>query len=153
MRKMIALVCLCFLSAVSTTAVAGKQQEKMSTCNKEAKEKSLADEERKEFMKSCLSKDGGAESDDKKSDMARAERKAARKENKEMCMKEAKEKTLAPEEHKTFMKSCMSEKGKAASAERKAARQEKKAACGTSADEKGLKESERRKFVRACMKE
>lgn len=44
------------LSAKPTKAAAGaSQQNKMATCNKEAKAKNLAGDERKKFMKSCLS--------------------------------------------------------------------------------------------------
>ncbi len=44
------------LSAKSTKSSAGaSQQNKMATCNKEAKAKNLAGDERKKFMKSCLS--------------------------------------------------------------------------------------------------
>lgn len=37
------------------TAYAGTQQEKMKTCNADAAKKTLKGDERKAFMKSCLS--------------------------------------------------------------------------------------------------
>lgn len=44
------------LSAKPAKAAAGtSQQNKMATCNKDAKAKNLAGDERKKFMKSCLS--------------------------------------------------------------------------------------------------
>jgi hypothetical protein len=44
------------LSAKPAKAAAGaSQQNKMTTCNKDAKAKNLAGEERKKFMKECLS--------------------------------------------------------------------------------------------------
>ncbi|MGC3976556.1 MAG: PsiF family protein [Nitrospira sp.] len=44
------------LSAKSEKATAGaSQQNKMKTCNKDAKAKNLAGDERKKFMKECLS--------------------------------------------------------------------------------------------------
>lgn len=43
------------LSCVCVSTYAGPQQEKMKTCNAEAKTKALAGDERKAFMKSCLS--------------------------------------------------------------------------------------------------
>ena len=44
------------LSAKPAKAAAGTtQQNKMATCNKDAKAKNLAGDERKKFMKSCLS--------------------------------------------------------------------------------------------------
>lgn len=57
MKKIVAAIALAFLSM---SAVHGKegmsQQEKMKYCNVEAKEKSLKGDERRAFMKSCLSK-------------------------------------------------------------------------------------------------
>ena len=41
--------------AVATAAEKTAQQEKMANCNKEAKEKQLNGDERKTFMKECLS--------------------------------------------------------------------------------------------------
>lgn len=55
MKKLIMLACTSILLATSTCASAGAQQEKMKTCNKEASAKSLKGDERKAFMKSCLS--------------------------------------------------------------------------------------------------
>ena len=44
------------LSAKPAKAEAGaSQQNKMTTCNKDAKAKNLAGDERKKFMKECLS--------------------------------------------------------------------------------------------------
>jgi len=42
--------------AAPILATAGAQQEKMKMCNKDAKEKALKGDERKAFMKGCLSK-------------------------------------------------------------------------------------------------
>jgi hypothetical protein len=53
MKKPVVLLCLSFC-LLSTAAFAGPQQEKMKTCNKEAKTKSLKGDERKAFMKTCL---------------------------------------------------------------------------------------------------
>ncbi len=43
------------LSCACVSAYAGTQQEKMKTCNADAKTKALAGDERKAFMKTCLS--------------------------------------------------------------------------------------------------
>jgi len=55
MRKRMVLTCMTLLLAVSGSAMAGAQQEKMKMCNKEAKQKALKGDERKAFMKACLS--------------------------------------------------------------------------------------------------
>lgn len=62
MKKIIALVCLGFAFTVSTPAFAAG--EKMKGCSKEAK--GMKGEERKAFMKKCLSKDYMLKSDAEK---------------------------------------------------------------------------------------
>ncbi|MDR2195769.1 MAG: PsiF family protein [Gallionellaceae bacterium] len=54
MKKLIVLASL-GLMLFSHATFAGTQQERMKACNKEAKEKSLKGDERKAFMKTCLS--------------------------------------------------------------------------------------------------
>lgn len=63
MKKLVALVVLGLSIAVAPAAFAGKQQEKMKACSKEAKAKGLKKAERKAFMKECLS---GKAADDAK---------------------------------------------------------------------------------------
>lgn len=58
MKKMIALVVMGLIFAVSAPAFAGAQQDKMKACNVDAKAKALKGDERKAFMKVCLSKGG-----------------------------------------------------------------------------------------------
>lgn len=87
-----------FVAAATLTAPsawAGAQQEKMKTCNAEAKDKALAGDERKAFMKECLS----AKPVDKK---------AAQQEKMKTCNADAKAKALAGDERKKFMKECLS---------------------------------------------
>lgn len=55
MKQLIAGVVLGVCLAVPAVAVAGAQQEKMKACNKEAKSKALKGDQRKLFMKGCLS--------------------------------------------------------------------------------------------------
>lgn len=52
MKKLIALACMGLM--FTAPAFAGAQQEKMKSCNKEAKEKTLKGDERKKFMSGCL---------------------------------------------------------------------------------------------------
>ena len=70
------------------------QQGKMATCNKDAGEKKGDD--RKAFMKSCLSADGGA--------------KVTQQEKMKTCNADAKTKALAGDARKAFMKTCLSNK-------------------------------------------
>ena len=77
------------------------QQEKMKTCNKEAKDKALKGDEREAFMKKCLS---GKTSD------APATTPAApptQQEKMKFCNKEAKDKALKGDERKKFMSDCL----------------------------------------------
>ena len=97
MKKLIALTCLCLLFAASAPAFAGAQQEKMKMCNKDAKEKALKGDERKAFMKECLSKKAEAPVD----------KKAAQQEKMKNCNKEAKEKAMKGDERKKFMSECL----------------------------------------------
>jgi len=70
------------------------QQQKMASCNKEAGEKKLAGDERKKFMSTCLSADGG--------------KKMTQQDKMTYCNKEAGDKKLAGDERKKFMSSCLS---------------------------------------------
>lgn len=91
-----------FMSAITLTPVASdaaEQQNKMATCNKQANEKGFGEgkgEERKAFMKECLSakpvKSG----------------KTAQQEKMKTCNKEAGEKQLKGDERKKFMSTCLS---------------------------------------------
>lgn len=98
MNRMIALVAASLLSlGVASTASATPQQEKMKACNAQAKGKT--GDERKAFMKSCLS-GGGAASSSAKSD---CEAKAVSKDGK----------PLAGAARASFMKKCVAEAGAA----------------------------------------
>ncbi len=79
--------------AADAASAPTKQQSKMTTCNADAGEKK--GDERKTFMKTCLSnKPAGA--------------KAAQQEKMKTCNKDAEGKK--GDERKTFMKSCLSNK-------------------------------------------
>lgn len=103
MQKLVGLVvALVFMSflAVPSVVSAGAQQEKMKACNEEAGKKELKGDERKTFMKSCLSakpvKDGS--------------KRAAQQEKMKACNKEAGDKGLKGDERKQFMSTCLSAK-------------------------------------------
>ena len=69
------------------------QQQKMSSCNKEAGDKKLAGDERKKFMSTCLSADGG--------------KKMTQQEKMGYCNKEAGAKNLKGDERQKFMSTCL----------------------------------------------
>ncbi|MCS6289261.1 MAG: phosphate starvation-inducible protein PsiF [Nitrospira sp.] len=104
MKQLCTTLSALMLAAVLATpqlSYAGAQQNKMATCNKDAKAKGLSGEgkgdERKAFMKECLS--------------AKSEQSAAgsTQQNKmTTCNKAAKAKKLAGDARKTFMKECLS---------------------------------------------
>lgn len=84
------------LTGICLSAYAGPQQEKMKTCNADAKAKALAGDERKAFMKECLSANGAGDGLTKQQQKMKT------------CNADAKAKALAGDERKAFMKSCLS---------------------------------------------
>ena len=68
------------------------QQARMASCNAEAKDKTLKGDERKAFMKQCLSANKQAKQQDKM----------------KACNADAKAKSLKGDERKAFMKECLS---------------------------------------------
>jgi hypothetical protein len=98
MKRLMVIVATAVLSlAVSPVAIAGAQQDKMKTCNADAKAKSLAGDERKAFMKDCLSA--------KKAEEGKA--KTAQQEKMKSCNADAKTKSLKGAERKKFMSDCL----------------------------------------------
>lgn len=86
------------LSCLCVSAYAGPQQEKMKTCNADANAKALKGDERKAFMKTCLSSasnDSGL---------------TAQQTRMKTCNADASTKALKGDERKAFMKSCLSGK-------------------------------------------
>ncbi|MBI5785696.1 MAG: phosphate starvation-inducible protein PsiF [Rhodocyclales bacterium] len=97
MNRNFALLAVSLLSlTAASAAIASPQQEKMKACNAEAKGKS--GDERKAFMKECLSA--------KKEDVKSA--KTTQQEKMKACNAEAKTKALSGDERKQFMSSCLS---------------------------------------------
>jgi hypothetical protein len=79
MNKLITLFCVGIMLIASSTVIAGPQQEKMKSCNKAAKTKSLKGDERKAFMKSCLSGKTASAADPKLADAANENKSTAQK--------------------------------------------------------------------------
>ncbi|RZL87199.1 MAG: phosphate starvation-inducible protein PsiF [Variovorax sp.] len=84
--------CLSFGAAHAADKAPTTQQSKMTTCNKDAGEKK--GDERKAFMKECLSSDKPVTQQDKMKN----------------CNADPKAKTLKGDERKAFMKECLSAK-------------------------------------------
>jgi hypothetical protein len=95
MQKLLSLIAvgiaLSLGSAYAADAPATKQQTKMADCNKDAGEKK--GDERKAFMKSCLSAKPAA---------------ATQQDKMKTCNKDAGDKKLKGDERKAFMKECLS---------------------------------------------
>jgi hypothetical protein len=85
-------------AAVAQATHENSQQEKMTTCNADAKAKGLKGEDRKAFMKTCLSA-GGAEP---------AAKGNSQQEKMKSCNADAKAKGLKGADRKAFMKTCLS---------------------------------------------
>jgi hypothetical protein len=75
------------------------QQERMGTCNRDAKDKKLAGDARKEFMKDCLGGKPAAAADKRKV--------ATRQGKMGKCNAEAREKKIAGADRKAFMSNCL----------------------------------------------
>lgn len=98
MKKIyLALVLGCFVAGPAFAAT--PQQEKMKSCNADAKSKDLKGDERKAFMKDCLSADAAGDSGGKLT---------AQQEKMKTCNADAKTKALKGDERKAFMKDCLS---------------------------------------------
>lgn len=110
MKKLIALCGLGFALAVSVPVFAGPQQEKMKGCSKEAKDAGMKGDERKAFMKKCLSKEHEPKSAAAAAaPTAPAAPSAASTQQDKMkgCSADAKAKGLKGDERKSFMSACL----------------------------------------------
>ena len=99
MKKLIALVALGLMFSVSAPVFAGAQQDKMKACNKDATGKK--GDERKVFMKTCLSKNGAPAAEAKPA----AKAKPTQQNKMKTCNEEATGKK--GDERKMFMSSCL----------------------------------------------
>lgn len=83
------------------------QQQRMRDCSAEAKSQTLAGDERKAFMKTCLS--GGKVTAEAGTETASAPeaKKTAQQEKMKACSADAKKQALKGDERKTFMKECL----------------------------------------------
>jgi psiF repeat len=81
-------------SAAATTG--NSQQQKMGTCNAQAKTQNLSGDDRKSFMKTCLSS------------AAPAKKGNSQQEKMKSCNADAKTKNLTGTDRQSFMKTCLS---------------------------------------------
>jgi psiF repeat len=88
----------------TATKPANSQQEKMKTCSADAKSKALKGDERKSFMKTCLSDQPAAPA-----------KTNSQQEKMKSCNKEASEKGLKGADRKSFMSTCLKSSGSEAS--------------------------------------
>ena len=103
MKKLLpALASVGFVLSFATIATpvvakeATPQQQKMATCNADAGSKDLKGDERKAFMKSCLSN--------------KPAKPATQQDKMKTCNADAGAKSLKGDERKAFMKDCLSNK-------------------------------------------
>ena len=87
--------------AADAVAAPSGQQSKMKSCNADPKAKELKGDERKAFMKECLSAKPAA---------AEAATGTTQQNKMKTCNADAKTKALKGDERKAFMKSCLSNK-------------------------------------------
>jgi hypothetical protein len=87
-------------AALADTGTPNSQQQKMSSCNADAKAKGLTGDDRKSYMKTCLS--AAAPSTAKGN---------SQQEKMKSCNADAKTKGLTGDDRKAFMKTCLSASG------------------------------------------
>lgn len=98
MKKLILTAAVALFSAnVMLAQAATPQQGKMAACNKEAGGKQLKGDERKGFMKECLSAKAPEAADGR----------TAQQQKMKACNKEAGDKQLKGDERKKFMSTCL----------------------------------------------
>ena len=103
MKKFVSLIVLGLALGTAQAADAPAktaQQNKMVSCNKDAGEKALKGDERKAFMKECLSAKADAP--------VASDKKTTQQEKMKTCNKDAGEKALKGDARKAFMKECLS---------------------------------------------
>jgi hypothetical protein len=99
MKKILTLLALGLALAAGGAHAATDQQNKMKTCNADAKTKELKGDERKAFMKECLS-----------AKVADAPAAGGQQNKMKTCNADAGTKGLKGDERKAFMKECLSAK-------------------------------------------
>jgi len=117
MSKTFTLIFIGFAFIISLPAFAADQQDKMKSCNKEAKEEGLKGDERKTFMSKCLKSDRKEarkkENKHDSHDKGEVKKKSAspaqlkQREKMKACNAKAKVDSLKGKERKEFMSKCL----------------------------------------------
>lgn len=95
----VACMSIVFGAAVTQAQAANSQQNRMATCNADAKSKNLSGDERKKFMSGCLSN---------KAEAAAAP--ATQQEKMKTCNADASKQALKGDARKQFMSNCLKAK-------------------------------------------
>jgi hypothetical protein len=91
------IAALTFLTFTGNASAANAQQQKMTSCNAEAKAKNIKGEDRKTFMRGCLSAAPAASTS-----------RNSQQEKMKSCNATANARTLKGDARKQFMKGCLS---------------------------------------------
>ncbi len=107
MKNIIVLISLALLAMPVLAET--EQQGKMKTCNADAAKKELKGDERKAFMKQCLSAKAEAKPETAATPEAKEEKKAMTPQQEKMksCNADASAKSLKGDERKKFMSQCL----------------------------------------------
>ena len=97
MLKSAAAVMVLALGAAVAAHADNSQQTKMTTCNADAKSKGLSGDDRKAFMKTCLSADAPAAASGN-----------SQQQKMKTCNADASAKGLKGDDRKAYMKTCLS---------------------------------------------
>lgn len=107
MKRLIVLVGMGFAFTIAAPVFAGDQQNKMKGCNVEAKDAGLKGDERKAFMKKCLSKEYKLKAEGGTGMSSAESATSTQQDRMKACNSEAKDKGLKGGQRKTFMSSCL----------------------------------------------
>jgi len=136
MQKLVAVAlgAVFALAAIPAIAADNAQQDKMKTCNTKAG--MMKGEDRKEFMKACLSGDEATQT-----------KLTAQQEKMRTCNQKAT--GMNGDARKSFMKTCLSADSAAAAPAAPMTQQDKMKACNAKAGD--MKGDDRKKFMSSCL--
>ena len=128
--------------AIAQASHENSQQQKMTTCNADAKAKGLKGADRKTFMKSCLSDKTAAATSGAAGTTGNSQQ-----EKMKTCNADAKTQSLSGDARKSFMQTCLS-----AAAPKLNSQQQKMKQCNADAKTRKLTGMDRKTFMSTCLK-